>query len=102
MTLRLAGSIASEFIAMLASKSPTGVQDAPASVVFHTPPATPPAYMMFELAGLIIRARVRPPIFPGPNCDHAPSAESEGEGAPALFCDKNLFSRVEYRGIRFI
>ncbi|MBI3106687.1 MAG: hypothetical protein HYY95_14155 [Candidatus Rokubacteria bacterium] len=53
-------------------RSVSGTQAPPPSIVFHTPPATPAAYMVLELVGSMRMARVRPPILPGPSGVQAP------------------------------
>ena len=85
MVFVVAGENASEATARLAICScASGVQLAPASVDFHTPPATPPAYMTFGLPGSMMSARVRPPWFEGPRFDHvvsaAPGSAAVGSG----------------------
>src|SRR5678816_995190 len=70
----LDGSRTRHVTAMFARKSSSGSHDAPALVVFQTPPATPAAYITSGLTGLMTNARVRPPTFPGPNDCQVPSA----------------------------
>ena len=53
----------------IANISAIGVHCAPALVVFQIPPLTPAAYIVSGVVGLITKARVRPPILPGPNHD---------------------------------
>src|SRR3989304_8428049 len=72
MTLELVGSIAIEFPAGWAIRSASGAQVVPPFVVFHTPPATPAAYIVVGVVGSIRIARVRPPMLPGPSWVHAP------------------------------
>src|SRR3989304_5870203 len=83
--LELFGSMAREVTARLAMRSVSGAQVAPASVVFHTPPATPAAYMVLLTAklGSITRPRVRPPMLPGPSAVQLPSARAP-TSPPAL------------------
>ena len=85
MVLVVAGEKASDTTARLAiCNCASGVQLAPASVDFHMPPATPPAYITFGLPGSISMARVRPPWFEGPRLDHvvsvAPGSAADGSG----------------------
>jgi hypothetical protein len=51
-------------------KSSSGCHDAPPSVVFQIPPPTLPAYITWELFGLITIVRIRPPMLPGPRLLH--------------------------------
>jgi hypothetical protein len=74
MTLWLAGSMARLETARFDMRSWSGAQDAPPFVDFHTPPATPAAYMTFASVGSMRIALVRPPMFPGPSAVHVPSA----------------------------
>src|SRR5437588_4959565 len=74
----------------IACLSKTGVQFAPPSSVFQTPPATAPKYQVFGSPGTPSIARARPPRN-GPTCRHCiPEKSFEsicgagvGEGAPA-------------------
>src|SRR5205809_512140 len=61
---------------MLGSRSLSGFQLAPPSVVFHTPPPTAPAYIVLGSSGRTMKLRVRPPILPGPSGCHVPRAAS--------------------------
>ena len=77
------GSMTIELIAMLLMRSARGHQIWPPSVVFHTPPETPPVYMMSGFAGWMISDRVRPPMFPGPSGSQPPNERSAGQlGVP--------------------
>ena len=60
-----------------------GCQWAPASVVFQTPPDTPPVHMMSGLIGSNSRTRVRPPMLPGPRKLQEPMLPVETSFAPA-------------------
>src|SRR4029079_3269705 len=51
------------------------VHDDPPSTVFHTPPETLPARMVFGVAGSGEIARTRPPILPGPRESHVVELE---------------------------
>ena len=81
------------FTAMLASRSPMGVQEAPPSVVLKTPPATAPAYITSGLSGRIRSELVRPPILPGPSSTQSPSEAS-------LSPDGFARLALEYSGMR--
>src|SRR6185295_4919038 len=74
MVLWSVGSSARTVTAMFARKSFKGDHELPAFVVFHTPPATPAAYIVSVSTGSITSARVRPPTLPGPIDCHVPSA----------------------------
>src|SRR3972149_5963865 len=96
--LELFGSMAREVTARLAMRSVSGAQVAPASVVFHTPPATPAAYMVLLTAkfGSITRPRGRPPMLPGPSAGQLPSASAPG---PPLPFDSASGNRNSPRGV---
>src|SRR5258708_3918785 len=100
MTAGLTGSIAIELTARLDIRSASGAQEAPPFVVFHTPPATPAAYIVVGVVGWISVARVRPPMLPGPSPVQAPrAAAAMSEGSIALCGGRGIPCRVEYRGI---
>src|SRR5215471_4525777 len=73
MTWVFVGSNASELTAIFGRRSPRALQDLPEFVLFHTPPATPAAYMLLGSTGSINSARVRPPMLPGPNAVQEPN-----------------------------
>ncbi len=58
--------MASTLIAMLVRSSAIGRHRLPLLVVFQIPPETPAAYMILGFFGWMTRARVRPPMLPGP------------------------------------
>src|ERR1700675_1481403 len=62
-----------------------GFQEAPASVLFHTPPATPPKYQVSGSPGTPLTATTRPPRN-GPICRHFIPPRSAGlmSGTAAL------------------
>src|SRR5258708_37671029 len=100
MTAGLTGSIAIELTARLDIRSASGAQEAPTFVVFHTPPATPAAYIGVGVVGWISVARERPPMLPGPSPVQAPSAAAAmSEGSIAPHGGRGIPCRVEYRGI---
>src|SRR2546425_10995404 len=71
------GSIASEETARFGSSvSVRAAHDVPPLVVFHTPPATPAAYIVFGVVGSMTMARVRPPTLPGPRAVQDPRNEA--------------------------
>src|SRR5436190_10035291 len=74
--LELPGAITRLLTAMLGRKSAIGRQVRPASFDFHTPPATPAANIKFGWRRSMTRARVRPPILPGPSGSHVEVVES--------------------------
>src|SRR5436305_12020462 len=65
----------------ISSLSNSGVQFCPASVVFQTPPATPPKYQVFGSPGTPSIARARPPRN-GPTCRHCIPLKSFSSIAP--------------------
>src|ERR1700686_5334922 len=62
-----------------------GFQEAPTSVLFHTPPATPPKYQVSGSPGTPLTATTRPPRN-GPICRHFIPPRSAGlmSGTAAL------------------
>ena len=70
-----------------AMKSSTGVQLAPALVVFQMPPPTLPANIVDGDMRLIASARMRPPMLPGPShrqfCGEMGAGPSVDAGAAA-------------------
>src|SRR5438552_5843566 len=77
---------------VMSSLSKSGVQFAPPSAVFQTPPATAPKYQVLGSPGTPSIASARPPRK-GPTCRHciplnnfssaAPAGVGEGDGAAA-------------------
>src|SRR5579863_10583170 len=65
--------------------SKTGFHEAPTSVLFHTPPPTPPKYQVAGSPGTPVTATTRPPRN-GPICRHfmPPSKAGSMSGAAAL------------------
>src|SRR5436190_18002940 len=57
--------------------SKSGIQFAPPSIVFHTPPATAPKYQVFGSPGTPSIASARPPRN-GPICRHCMPLKSFG------------------------
>src|SRR6266404_5661140 len=99
MTFESEGSIAIELIARFGSRSSSALHESPASVDFHTPPATPAAYMISGVFGSIKIERVRPPMLPGPSWTHwLNSASIEN---PPLARNREA-TAVEYEGMRRI
>src|SRR6266513_3166279 len=66
----------------MSSLSKIGVQFCPASVVFQTPPATPPKYQVSGSPGTPSIASARPPRN-GPTCRHCIPLKSFSSIAPA-------------------
>src|ERR1051325_5492774 len=88
MILELTGSIAIAPMFNTGRRSVRTFHVVPASVVFHPPPVTEPAYMIDGLCGSMRRLRVLPPMFPGPRLVHpdvnsAPVC-SGARGSPGL------------------
>src|SRR5215831_19193476 len=98
----LPGSMASELTAMLAVRSVNGVHDTPVFVVFQTPPATPAAYIVLGVLGLITIALVRPPMLPGPRWVHEPKNSGSTKLVLAISASEGSMAScgVECRGIR--
>src|SRR5436305_11608326 len=65
----------------ISSLSKSGVQFCPASVVFQTPPATPPKYQVSGSPGTPSMASARPPRN-GPTCRHSIPLKSFWSSAP--------------------
>src|SRR5436305_14296030 len=65
----------------MSSLSNSGVQFCPASIVFQTPPATPPNYQVSGSPGTPSIARARPPRN-GPTCRHCIPLKSFSSIAP--------------------
>src|SRR5258706_9851488 len=99
MTFESVGSIAIELTARFGSRSSSGLHESPASVDFHTPPATPAAYITSGVFGSIKIERVRPPMLPGPSCTHRLNPASIENRPPA---GTREATAVEYEGIRLM
>src|SRR5438477_1680650 len=65
----------------MSSLSNSGVQFCPASIVFQTPPATPPKYQVSDSPGTPSIASARPPRN-GPICRHCIPLKSFSSIAP--------------------
>src|SRR6266404_7949710 len=77
MVLRSEGATAIAPMDDMSCLSKSGVQFAPPSSVFQTPPATAPKYQVFGSPGTPSIARARPPRN-GPTCRHCIPEKSLG------------------------
>src|SRR5580692_8702023 len=73
--------------------SKTGFHEAPTSVLFHTPPPTPPKYQVAGSPGTPLTATTRPPRN-GPICRHFMPPISPGLTSPAAAASCQQGNRV--------